>query len=149
MSFKFEGFGVGIHQYIPAKENASSILREHFTDTAYAPSVYLFLGRELLRLSACLERLIDENNNPNSTLLRMDNKISAQQTLTFAARGLEDTLKDVKNLIEKAKVRKGLPPKWWATFSRNAKTLKAFAEARENVSFHVWLLEMVFQTLKK
>lgn len=70
-------FGFG--EFFKAQQKLQDILEACFLGVFDAPSSFLSLARTLEYLADGIEHLFDENSNPNSAILRSDNKQNAQQ----------------------------------------------------------------------
>lgn len=87
------------HQFFKAQQQLRGILEACFLGVFDAPSNFLSLARTLEGLADRIERLFDENANPNSAILRLENKPPAQQMLRIASHGLIDCLRQLERAI--------------------------------------------------
>ena len=152
MSFVFQGFGVGLAEHVQAHERTNDILSTYLNGVIHAPCLILSLGRELDRLRSLLARIIDENNNPHSTILRTDNKIAAHQTLQLAVTGVNATLDDAENLLRSCRIHAAQPEKWWANFGvkmRFSGGDRGLLTALEDIGHHCWVFEVAYSVLRK
>jgi hypothetical protein len=118
----------------------------------HAPCIILSVGRELDRLRLLLGQIIDENNNPNSAVLRIDNKIAGHQALQLAVTGVNATLDDADNLLHSAKIHPGQTEKWWANYGAKMRFNggeRGFLNLLDDLRYHCWAFEVVYRVLKK
>lgn len=149
MSFAFQSFGLG--EFFKAQQRIEEILEEYFIGVLEAPSCYLDLGRSLQQLKDGIDRLLDENSNRNSAILRPDNKLAAQQMLRVASHGLIGVLDDFEKLLRGfeedisnlkwdhstiARARVGQAERSWTVF-------------KEKFTFQAWKLELLFRCLRR
>ncbi|KAG0126667.1 hypothetical protein HOY82DRAFT_627089 [Tuber indicum] len=152
MSFVFEGFGVGLTEHVQAHERTGDILRTYLHGIIHAPCLILSLGRELERLRALLGQIIDENNNPHSTILRIDNKIAAHKTLQLAVTGVNATLDDAENLLRSCRIHAAQTEKWWANFGMKMRFNggdRGLLNALEDIKYHCWVFEIAYRVLRR
>ncbi|RPA94691.1 hypothetical protein L873DRAFT_1935777 [Choiromyces venosus 120613-1] len=152
MSFVFEGFGAGLTEHVQAHERTSDILRTYLHGVIHAPCLILSLGKELERLRALLGQIIDENNNPHSTVLRIDNKIAAHKTLQLAVTGVNATLDDAENLLRSCRIHAAQTEKWWANFGMKMRFNggdRGLLNALEDIKYHCWVFEVAYRVLRR
>jgi hypothetical protein len=117
-----------------------------------APSNFLSLARTLEGLADRIERLFDENGNPNSAILRSENKPSAQQMLRIASHGLIDCLKQLERAIpiQTAK-RDPLEMRGYniVMHLRLAGEDSVLNALTEKFAFQTWKLDLFFKVLRK
>lgn len=97
MSFAFQGFGLG--EFFKAQQKLTDILDLYFWGIFDAPSAFLLLGHTLGDLSEEIDHLFDENSNPNSAILRSDNRPNIQQILRVASHGVLDVVNELENVL--------------------------------------------------
>lgn len=98
MSFAFQGFGLG--EFFKAQQKLTDILDVYFWGIFDAPSAFLSLGHILGDFSEEIDRLFDENSNPNSAILRSDNRPNIQQILRITSHGVLDIVNELENVLQ-------------------------------------------------
>lgn len=117
-----------------------------------APSSFLSLGRSLESLADRIERLFDENGNPNSALLRAENKPPAQQMLRIASHGLLESLRQLETVIPIQQAKqdpldlRGYNIVMHLRLAGEDKVLDILVEKFE---FMIWKLDLFFKVLRK
>jgi hypothetical protein len=149
MSFAFQSFGLG--EFFKAQQRLSDALVHFFLGLVDAPSCFITLGRQLEVLNDAIDRLLDENSNRNSAILRMDNKLEAQQMLRVASHGLLDALTDLEKILESVKddveeLRWGTNP---VADLRIASLEKHWNVFMEKFSFQTWKLDLLYKSLRR
>lgn len=97
MSFAFQGFGLG--EFFKAQQKLTDILDIYFYGIFDAPSAFLSLGHVLGDFSEEIDHLFDENSNPNSAILRSDNRPNIQQILRIASHGVLDIVNELESVL--------------------------------------------------
>jgi len=117
-----------------------------------APSNFLSLARTLEGLGDRIERLFDENGNPNSAILRSENKPPAQQMLRIASHGLIDALKELEMVVpvqsakQESVEMRGYSIVMHLRMSGEEERLLTLTE---KFSFQTWKLDLFFKVLRK
>ncbi|RPA79320.1 hypothetical protein BJ508DRAFT_308424 [Ascobolus immersus RN42] len=149
MSFAFQSFGLG--EFFKAQQRLSDALVHFFLGLVAAPSCFITLGRQLEILNDGIDRLLDENSNRNSAILRMDNKLEAQQMLRVASHGLLDALTDLEKVLEL--IRDDVDELRWGTNMvadlRIASLEKHWKAFTEKFSFQSWKLDLLYKSLRR
>ena len=147
----FEGFGVGLTEHTQAYSRASHILEVYLHQVIHAPCLILSVRRELDRLRLLLKQIIDENNNPNSTILRPDNKIAGHQVLQLAVTGVNATLDNCDIQLRGGKIHPKQSEKWWANFGTRMRFdggEKGFLNLLHDLRYHCWAFEVAYRVLR-
>ena len=117
-----------------------------------APSNFLSLARTLEGLADRVERLFDENGNPNSAILRSENKPPAQQMLRIASHGLIDALKELEMVVpvheakQESVEMRGYSIVMHLRISGEEERLLTLTE---KFAFQTWKLDLFFKVLRK
>lgn len=151
MSFAFQEFSLGSTEHLRVRDRIASILQTYFYGVVYAPCIFLSLGKEIENLRDCIDRVISENNNPNSVIFRSDNKLAAQKAVHLAIRGIYTSLNDVEGTLRTANTHRGQTEKWWMTFAKKIKFNggdRSFLIALEKFRYHTWAFGIVLRILK-
>jgi hypothetical protein len=117
-----------------------------------APSNFLSLARTLEGLADRIERLFDENGNPNSSILRSENKPPAQQMLRITSHGLLDGLKRLERAIPiQTASREPLDMRGYniVMHLRLAGEESTLSILTEKFKFQTWKLDLFFKVLRK
>lgn len=153
MSFAFQGFGLG--EFFKAQQKLTDILDVYFWGIFDAPSAFLSLGRTLGDLSEEIDRLFDENSNPNSAILRSDNRPNIQQILRVTSHGVLDTVDELENLL---RIASGDKKQDWSSPSSREDLFVALessglrpkvAGLNNKFAFQTWKLKLFFRISRK
>jgi hypothetical protein len=99
-----------------------------------------------------LDYLIDELNNPRSSVFREDNEEAAQEVLQLALHGANDSLTDVEDTLRSLRVNPHRTEKWWLDFSIKIRfngVEKTLASLEDRIAYHRWAFELAMRTLRK
>lgn len=150
MSFAYQGFGFG--EFFNAQQKLQEILEACFLGVFDAPSNFLSLARTLEGLADRIERLFDENGNPNSSILRAENKPPAQQMLRIASHGLIDSLKQLERAIPIQTASHdplGMRGHNIVMHLRLSGEESLLGVLNEKFRFQTWKLDLFFKVLRK
>jgi hypothetical protein len=139
-------------QFFKAQQKLQEILEACFLGVFDAPSNFLSLARTLEDLADRIERLFDENGNPNSSILRSENKPPAQQMLRIASHGLIDSLKQLERAISiQTASRDPLEVRGYNIVMqlRLAGEESTLSVLTEKFKFQTWKLDLFFKALRK
>lgn len=150
MSFAFQGFGLG--EFFKAQQRLTDILDAYFWGAFDVPSTFLSLGLTLENFSEEIDRLFDENSNPNSAILRSDNKLNVQQMLRVASHGALDAVNELENLLMVTELGCGERETWCRDFFialQLSELEHMIVVLRDRFAFHAWKLRFIFKVLRK
>lgn len=147
MSFAFQGFGLG--EYFKAQQKLTDILDTYFWGISDAPFAFLSLGQTLDEFSEEIDHLFDENSNPNSAILRSDNRPNIQQILRIASHGVLDVVGKLENLLQvTGDNRQDSSRDLFITLEVSG-LRPTIVDLNDKLAFQTWKLKLFFRTSRK
>lgn len=153
MSFAFQGFGLG--EFFKAQQKLTDILDLYFCGVFDASSAFLALGHTLGDLSEEIDHLFDENSNPNSSILRSDNRPNIQQILRVASHGVLDVVNELEGVLRipgggggGGGGKQASPPDLFRVLEASGLRPTIF-DLNQKFAFQTWKLRLFFRISRK
>lgn len=139
-------------EFFKAQQRLTNILAVYFLGVFDAPSAFLSLGHSLENLLEEIDRLFDENSNPNSSILRPDNRLNVQQMLRVTSHGVLDAVEELENLLnslDASQARQGGSTAGFLTALQPFGIEQMAVSLRTKFDFLAWKLKLFFRALRK
>lgn len=146
MSFAFQGFGLG--EFFKAQQKLTDILDVYFCGIFDAPSAFLSLGHVLGDFSEEIDHLFDENSNPNSAILRSDNRPNIQQILRIASHGVLDIVNELESALRVTGDKQDSLQDLFAALEVSG-LQPAIVDLNNKFAFQTWKLRLFFRISRK
>lgn len=147
MSFAFQGFGLG--EYFKAQQKLTDIVDAYFWGIFDAPSAFLSLGQTLDEFSEEIDHLFDENSNPNSAILRSDNRSNIQQILRIASHGVLDVVGKLENLLQVTNNNRQDSSRDLFIILETSGLRPTIVDFNDKLAFQTWKLKLFFRICRK
>lgn len=147
MSFGFQGFGLG--EFFKAQQKLTDILDAYFWGIFDAPSAFLSLGQTLSEFSEEIDHLFDENSNPNSAILRSDNRLNIQQILRIASHGVLYVVGELENLLQVTSDNKQDSSRDLFIALGASGLWPKIVDLNDKLAFQTWKLKLFFRVSRK